>query len=537
MAVPALKNSTLLSTILVLSLSLSYLATDNKYVGMFGEYQRRTGYLSYLALIVFFVSSSYLIRFGNVTLLFKTIVFISFLMAGYGFLQHFQLDFVHWSNPYNSVLSTVGNPDFAGALMGIFLIVNFGMLLQKNNSILVKILVGINSLLLVTVIKFSQVRQGFVAAAIGLIFVIIVVLFQRQKMSAYALSLFTMCGAALALFGMLNKGPFAKYFYKMSITYRGDYWRAGWRMFVHHPFFGVGLDRYGANFRQYRDATQSLRRGPDLVSNAAHNVPLQLAATGGIFVLAAFLALNFFIVWRGIVALRKSRGHEQIVVAVLFAAWIAYELQSLISIDNLGVAIWGYLLGGALVGISCTSTLKSEKISILQPLFSAGMALVMFIVAVLFFSGEVSVQTLKRSPTPKTQSELMAYRASALKPLHYVFQEPIFAVTSAASLAYASDFSGAISRLNSVITSDPLNYDAHYLLARIYEYEKIWSSAIQTRLKIAKLDPYNQINLLQLGEDYKSSGNIAAAKNTVGLIDRFAPGTSEAKRAIQDFGG
>jgi hypothetical protein len=392
-------------------------------------------------------------------------------------------------------------------------------------------------LLLVTVIKFSQVRQGFVAAAIGLIFVIIVVLFQRQKMSAYALSLFTMCGAALALFGMLNKGPFAEYFYKMSITYRGDYWRAAWRMFVHHPLFGVGLDRYGANFRQYRDATQSLRRGPDLVSNAAHNVPLQLAATGGIFVLAAFLALNFFIVWRGVVALRRSQGHEQIVVAVLFAAWIAYELQSLISIDNLGVAIWGYLLGGALVGISCTSTLKPEKISILQPLISAGMALVMFIVAVLFFSGEVSVQTLKRSPTPKTQSELMAYRASALKPLHYVFQEPLFAVTAAASLAYASDFSGAISRLNSVITSDPLNYDAHYLLARIYEYEKNWSSAIQTRLKIEKLDPYNQLNLLQLGEDYKSSGNIAAAKNTVGLIDRFAPGTSEAKRAIQDFGG
>jgi O-antigen ligase len=123
-------------------------------------------------------------------------------------------------------------------------------------------------------------------------------------------------------------------------------------MFKSHPIFGVGLDRYGAYFREYRDATQSLRRGPDLVSNAAHNIPIQIAATGGIVLLIGYLLFTFFVLWRAIVALKKLKGKEQLTAAALIGAWAAYELQSMISIDNLGISVWGYLLAGAIVGIS-----------------------------------------------------------------------------------------------------------------------------------------------------------------------------------------
>ena len=55
-------------------------------------------------------------------------------------------------------------------------------------------------------------------------------------------------------------------------------------------------------------------------------------------------------------------------------------------------------------------------------------------------------------------------------------------------------------------------------------------------MAITKLDPYNQINLLQLGEDYKSSGDTTSAKGTIALINAFAPDSSEAKQALKDFG-
>ena len=171
-------------------------------------------------------------------------------------------------------------------------------------------------------------------------------------------------GGAAGLIGMLNQGPLKGFFYKASVTYRGDYWRAGVRMFKDHPWFGVGLDRYGAYFRQYRDAAQALRRGPDIVSNAAHDVPIQLAATGGIFVLIAFLAITGFIAWRGVVALRNTAGVTQIVVATFFGAWVTYEAQSLISIDNVGIAIWGWLLGGIVVALSKDSVIELSLIHI-----------------------------------------------------------------------------------------------------------------------------------------------------------------------------
>ena len=81
--------------------------------------------------------------------------------------------------------------------------------------------------------------------------------------------------------------------YKPSVTYRGDYWHAGIEMFKSHPWFGVGLDAYGDYYRAERTLAATLRRGPSTVSNAAHNVFIDIAATAGIFALLAYLAVIF----------------------------------------------------------------------------------------------------------------------------------------------------------------------------------------------------------------------------------------------------
>ena len=51
-----------------------------------------------------------------------------------------------------------------------------------------------------------------------------------------------------------------------------------------------------------------------------------------------------------------------------------------------------------------------------------------------------------------------------------------------------------------------------------------------------KVDPYNQANLLVLGEDLKNSGALQEAKNIISLINSFAPNSAEAKQAIAEFG-
>jgi tetratricopeptide (TPR) repeat protein len=345
------------------------------------------------------------------------------------------------------------------------------------------------------------------AASVGITIILIVWIHQRNTFVAYGAGGLASIAGVLGLIGMLNMGPLSKYFYKISVTYRGDYWRAGWRMFIHHPFFGVGLDRYGANFRQYRDATQVIRRGPDLVSNNAHDVPIQLASTGGILVLIAFVALTGFVLWRGIVGIRKTAGAEQIGVTVIFAAWVAYEAQSLISIDNLGIAIWGYILGGAVVGISLTSepvSTKRIKDWIIQPLVSSVLALSLLIISLLFLQAETAMKTLISTQSPGAQTDLVAYESLAQKPLSYTFKEPSFAVAAAGELAQVQDFGLAITILQKTISSNPRSYDAMNILAQIYEYQKNWQDAYEIRLEMLKLDPFNQDLLTQLDQDQKN---------------------------------
>ena len=534
-----LKQATILALIFALTVAAAWIATDDKFIGFFGQYGRKTGFLEYFSFIVFFLVASYLMRLNRLLTLERTSVFMGLALGIYGFFQHYKIDFIKWHYLYNSVLGTLGNPDFAGAIMAILLVLNFGVAIQSKHQLWFRAVAGFNVALLAVVIVFSQARQGLLAAGLGLAFIALVWIYQHNKKASFVLTGFSIFAGIAVLAGMLKVGPLTRFFYKVSVTYRGDYWRAAARMFIHHPLFGVGLDRYGANFRQYRDATQALRRGPTTVADAAHSVPLQIAATGGLFVLLAFLALIAFVVWRGIVALRNTEGPAQLLVAVIFGAWVTYQAQSVISLDNIGIAIWGYILGGALVGISLQGEPAGKQRptpSLLQPILSAALALAFVIVSFLFLQSENAAHTLLAFIPPKDPALFKAYESYINRPLTHFFKEPAFEFAAAQDYRKIGDNAKAITTLQGILATDPRNIDAQSALADIYASAKNWSAAIAVDQQMVKLDPFNQATLLKLGRDEKSSGNLAAAKAVIPLINAFAPNTAEAKQAQTEFG-
>ena len=90
-------------------------------------------------------------------------------------------------------------------------------------------------------------------------------------------------------------------------------------------------------------------------------MPIQLAVTGGIFVVVVFISIFVFVAWRALVAIRSTSGGQQLVVASVVGAWVTYEVQSFISIDNVGIAIWGWILGGFIVGISLVESIPENS--------------------------------------------------------------------------------------------------------------------------------------------------------------------------------
>jgi hypothetical protein len=155
-------------------------------------------------------------------------------------------------------------------------------------------------------------------------------------------------GGIFALLGALQIGPLTKYIYKTSVSLRGEYWQAGWNMGSEHPLTGVGFDTYGDWYRRLRDTQALILPGPNTVTNAAHNVPFDVFAFGGWPLFIAYLAILSLSVIAIIKVTVRTRKYDSIFVT-LTTAWVCYQLQSIISINQIGLAVWGWLFGGALI--------------------------------------------------------------------------------------------------------------------------------------------------------------------------------------------
>jgi hypothetical protein len=77
---------------------------------------------------------------------------------------------------------------------------------------------------------------------------------------------------------------------------------------------------------------------------------LDLSTSGGVLLFAAYTGIQFLVVISVIKRIR-SRIELDGVYLSLFAGWIAYQVQSLISVNQIGLAVWGWALSGVLIGI------------------------------------------------------------------------------------------------------------------------------------------------------------------------------------------
>ena len=134
---------------------------------------------------------------------------------------------------------------------------------------------------------------------------------------------------------------------------------AGWVMTVQHPFFGVGLDSYGDWYREVRGLISTTRTGPERTANTAHNIFLDLSSNGGLPLILSYIALLVFALVIGFRWIRKNKHFDPYFVAI-FSCWVAYQIQALVSINQMAVGIWGWILNGALIGYGLSAPLANN---------------------------------------------------------------------------------------------------------------------------------------------------------------------------------
>jgi O-antigen ligase len=509
---------------------IASILTDFKYNAFVGESQRNTGFIAYFFLAVFFLGALTDMSLKYAEKIFIFGISLLVMMTGYGVMQHFGKDFVKWNNPYNSIISTVGNPDFAGAMLSILLVLSISSLFATKWKLPVKIGVGALSLLTLVVIKWSNALQGLTSFAVAIAAFGIIWLWQQKKFLGIGALALALPAFAVALLGIFQKGPLTHLLYKASISIRGYYWHAGAAMFKAHPWFGVGMDRYGAYFRQFRNRQYPVNYGYDITSTAAHNVIIQIFATCGIFVGITYLSISGLVIYSAIKGMRANQGQARLLIAGVFAAWVAYLMQSIVSIDNIGIAIWGWVLGGAVIGISrIAPTAKPEQLDVkqekgrqvvkkqssftyAQPIISGALALVAFLFVLNFYGAETGAQNIGRYAIPQNAQDKTAYHSLIMKNINAGLLNPNYKAEEAVKLAQSGFVNESFSYLDSMIKADKQSYTATSIEADFYEQLHQPAKAIVARLQMERMDPWGAASLLKLGQDYIAVGDKASAK-------------------------
>jgi O-antigen ligase len=310
----------------------------------FGRGGRGLGFITIISACLVLVAVSF---FGEdkIQTIIKGLVLSAFLSSSYALLQSYGVDFYEWDTRTNGVVGTLGNPNFQASFAAMAILPTLVFFWKKDLKHLV-ILILISIFYLNVLIRNSS-TQGYLGLIIALIVFYLLYSWYKSKFLFWSVLSFSLLLGFLTIIGMVNKGPFSKYFYKVSIQSRGDFWRSAIETAQSNSLFGIGIDSFGDFFLKYRDETAVSHPWAEFTDNA-HNYYLEFAATGGILFALFFIALQFFIIYCVYSYVNQKKSFDSKFTAMV-SAWSVYLAQSFISPGNISIILWGSIISGWII--------------------------------------------------------------------------------------------------------------------------------------------------------------------------------------------
>lgn len=454
--------------------------------GFFGVAGRQTGVLAYLALASLFL---FVILTGTRELfegIIKAVWITSVASIIYGVIQAFGADPFNWVNPYSPVFGFFGNPNFQSSFIAMTAAVVSGYTLYENSTVKVRISSFLVLLISIVIIFETKSKQGYLVLFAGL--AVMSYLWIRsnkrlRKFSSLFLS-FQVFIMIIVLFDIFQKTPWRSILYEESISIRGDLWRAGWRMTINNPITGVGIDGYRDSYRLFRDQVTANRTSGYATVESAHNVFLDIASGGGFPLLAAYLLMIMLVVKSSVQVVKRNSSFDP-VFAGLLSGWVCYQIQSIISINQIGLAIWGWVLSGALIsyeivgrniGTEIIANYKQTRPRYIREGLGALIA-IMIILPVLItdaqFRSSVNSGEIKKIKAVAYQWPMNVIRMNLVSQVFRTGGYPDIAIDIA----------------RDAVVENPRNFDAWQELSLMPNLNP--SEKIKVLEKMQELDPYN----------------------------------------------
>jgi O-antigen ligase len=458
---------------------------------IYGAFGRNTGLLTYLALAILALMASTIKESREVLTTIKVFSGIMGFQIAYGLIQWAGLDPYSWKNLYNPVIGTLGNPNFSSAFYGISASLILPLIFSRDLSSKFRIYFAVSYPLLFVLTIASDSWQGTGLILIGAAIFILVRIRMSKKFKLLAYPLVTLYGAVsvLSILGFRGDGPLGSLLNKPTFTIRVDYWQTALNTIANHPFFGVGSDSFGDWFRLMRDEDTVARIGLNVSTNSAHNVVLDMMANTGILVGLAYLLVVILILWKSVPLLWNPNRVSNPVFLPIFLAWFAYQVQSLVSINQIGIGVWGWILQGIMVAMllkqgnfseinqveakSRNSKKMAQDPSILRLVLTT---IFVFIAVLPLYADGKLLSSLKSGDVERVYAAAVGFPLEVAR-VNYVTQA--FSRNQLPELSLKSAKFG--------VEEFPNNYDAWDLLRQVTNLESDRELAIQN---MKRLDPF-----------------------------------------------
>lgn len=322
-------------------------------------YGRNTGFLAYLFLGAVAIAGTQLGTQAH--LRFVLVGFLVTLLANlsYGLWVLLFGDFLGWQNNYGALLGTFGNPNFISSFLGMGFSLVLALVMKSSRRLSILLLLALP--LIAWQLREADSLQGIVVAALGSGLVCYFWIRHKVQNEAWSLA-YLMTGfiaAGVAVAGALGSGPLRQALAQPTVALREQYWLAAFNMAKSHPLFGVGMDSYGDWYRRARDSQALITPGPETVTNVAHNVFLDLLASGGFPLLVLYVLITAMGAYSIFRIAKRSKHYDPIFVGIT-VLWVGYQAQSIISINQLGLAVWGWLLNGLAISLEFSTRDDSQ---------------------------------------------------------------------------------------------------------------------------------------------------------------------------------
>ena len=325
---------------------------------LYGRTGRGLGFITFFSLIVILLATALFISINQIRLVLFGAIFSTILTSIYAICQNFGLDIFEWNTRTNGIIGTLGNPNFQSSFLAMALIP--ACVVFTNSSFKV-----VNTLSLVTFLLFTlylcESTQGYIAGLASFSTFTLIYLWYRKKLYFLSFSFLVLISSVFTILGMINKGPLKVLLYKPSVQSRGEMWRTSLNTISDNPLLGVGLDSFGDVSLKYRDA--KTLNGINEFTDNAHNLVLQFAVTGGITLALIYILIVLFTLY-SFYLIQKTIGHFDKKISAIFAAWLSFQLQSIISPANISMLMWNFIITGFVIGFAFKNKNDSDPFTI-----------------------------------------------------------------------------------------------------------------------------------------------------------------------------